>query len=248
MSSMKITSKTMHNPNASLEVLIYQTAWRTSIFLLMEITETPQIHGLNHNHYLSSKICFSFVPNIILNSFHSFRYKISSHLWLLPLLPKCQYWQNQFFHNVPNFVIYFISPLLLYIRSSFLSVLLEQPPKWKMDLETKNDKWRPSCQHLCLTDICPFASSGQKLTFLKARPRLKLRPHHNMISTFLSGPITCLSCLCIWALPSKQIRQIPQSASSRGFALPVLFHTRMWKFNSSFKSRFVFQTTLQNPT
>lgn len=114
-------------------------------------------------------------------------------------------------------------------------------------LETKKDKWRPSCQQLCLTDICPFASSGQKFTFLKAFLRLKLRPHHNMISTFLSGPITCLSCLCIWALPSKQIRQIPQSASSRGFALPVLFHTHMSKFNSSFKSRFVFQTTLQNP-
>lgn len=70
-------------------------------------------------------------------------------------------------------------------------------------LETKKDKWRPSCQQLRLTDISPYASSGQKFTSLKALLRLKLRPHHNVISTFLSGPITCLSCLCMWALPIK---------------------------------------------
>lgn len=213
----------------------------------MEITETPQTHGLNHNHYLSSKICFSFVPNIILNSFYSLRYKISSPLTppsptKMPILTKSIFPQcPQLYH------LLYIPPTSIY--QVLISICTAKAASQMEDgLETKKDKWRPSCQHLCLTDICPFASSGQKLTFLKACLRLKLRPHHNMISTFLSGPITCLSCLCIWALPSKQIRQIPQSASSWGFALPVLFHTCLWKFNSSFKSRFVFQTTLQNPT
>lgn len=144
--------------------------------------------------------------------------------------------------------------LLLYIPSTsvyqvLISICTAKAASQMEDgLETKKDKWRPSCQQLRLTDISPYASSGQKFTFLKALLRLKLRPHHNVISTFLSGPITCLSCLCMWALPSKHIWQTPQSASSCGFALPVLVHhTRTSKFSSSFKYRFVFQTTLQNP-
>lgn len=118
--------------------------------------------------------------------------------------------------------------LLLYIPSTsvyqvLISICTAKAASQMEDgLETK-DKWRPSCQQLRLTDISPYASSGQKFTFLKALLRLKLRSSHNVILlSFLVLSPVFLAYVC--GHPSKHIWQTPQSASSCGFALPVLVH------------------------
>ena len=120
MNSTRITSKT----TGTSPVLM--SLWKSceiTIFLLKKILETPQMHGLNSNHYPSNKICSPFSQTSSLKSLLVGPSTKSRHLWLSLSFYRNDKLTNQFFHNVPNFVFYIHPPQLPNIRSSFLSTL-----------------------------------------------------------------------------------------------------------------------------
>lgn len=114
-----INQNYLPSPTVSLQVLIHQTACSTFTFLLMQILETSQIHGLNSNHYFSNKI--SSVPNFVFRrSSCRHRYKnlrsplTSRSFTKMPILTK------SFFPQCPQPCLLPSIPPLPYSMSLFL--------------------------------------------------------------------------------------------------------------------------------
>lgn len=91
----------------------------------MEIPETPQIHGLSSNHYLSKKICSSFSQTLSLKSSCSLRYKISGHLWLA-----LSFYQNASTDKINFSTMFPTSSSTFYLPASTYWILISDLYYW----------------------------------------------------------------------------------------------------------------------